>query len=56
MPDHVHAAADARLVIPMPGGGRSLNLALSVAMASGEAMRQLGERKRASPPQANGEA
>jgi tRNA (cytidine/uridine-2'-O-)-methyltransferase len=41
-PDHVHAAAGARITIPMPGGGRSLNLALSVAMAAGEAMRQLG--------------
>ncbi|MBO6901542.1 MAG: tRNA (cytidine(34)-2'-O)-methyltransferase [Rhizobiaceae bacterium] len=42
VPSEVHAAADARLVIPMPGGGRSLNLALSAAMAAGEAMRQLG--------------
>lgn len=42
VPDHVHEAADARVTIPMPGGGRSLNLALSVAMAAGEAMRQLG--------------
>ncbi len=41
-PDKVHEAADARLLIPMPGGGRSLNVALSVAMAAGEAMRQLG--------------
>lgn len=41
-PDHVHTAADARLVIPMKGGGRSLNLALSVAMAAGEAQRQIG--------------
>ena len=41
-PDKVHEAADARLLIPMPGGGRSLNLALSVAMVGGEAMRQLG--------------
>lgn len=41
-PDKVHEAADARLTIPMPGGGRSLNLALSVAMTAGEAMRQLG--------------
>jgi tRNA (cytidine/uridine-2'-O-)-methyltransferase len=40
-PDKVHEAADARVTIPMPGGGRSLNLALSVAMATGEAMRQL---------------
>lgn len=42
VPDHVHEKADERLTIPMPGGGRSLNLALSTAMAAGEAMRQLG--------------
>jgi len=42
VPDHVHDLADARVTIPMPGGGRSLNLALSVAMGAGEAMRQLG--------------
>ena len=42
VPDHVHDKADERLTIPMPGGGRSLNLALSAAMAAGEAMRQLG--------------
>lgn len=42
VPDHVHDRADARLIIPMRGGGRSLNLALSTAMAAGEAMRQLG--------------
>lgn len=42
VPEVVHAAADARLVIPMPGGGRSLNLALAAAMAAGEARRQLG--------------
>lgn len=41
VPDTVHEAAEARLLIPMPGGGRSLNVALSVAMAAGEAMRQL---------------
>ena len=41
-PDFVHAAADARLLIPMKGGGRSLNLALAAAMAAGEAMRQVG--------------
>lgn len=40
-PAHVHDAADARLAIPMPGGGRSLNIAVAAAMASGEAMRQL---------------
>lgn len=38
-PDHVHEAADERLLIPMPGGGRSLNLALAAAMAAGEALR-----------------
>lgn len=38
-PDHVHQAADERLLIPMPGGGRSLNLALAAAMAAGEALR-----------------
>jgi tRNA (cytidine/uridine-2'-O-)-methyltransferase len=42
VPDHVHDLADARLKIPMPGGGRSLNVALAAAMAAGEAMRQLG--------------
>lgn len=41
VPDRVHERADARLLIPMPGGGRSLNLALATAMVSGEAMRQL---------------
>lgn len=40
-PPHVHDRADARLLIPMKGGGRSLNLAMSVAMATGEAIRQL---------------
>jgi tRNA (cytidine/uridine-2'-O-)-methyltransferase len=42
VPDAVHEAADHRLTIPMPGGGRSLNLAVAAAMAAGEAMRQLG--------------
>jgi tRNA (cytidine/uridine-2'-O-)-methyltransferase len=41
-PQAVHQAADARLLIPMRGGGRSLNLALAAAMAAGEAMRQVG--------------
>jgi tRNA (cytidine/uridine-2'-O-)-methyltransferase len=36
----VHAAADARLKIPMREGLRSLNVAMSVAMAAGEALRQ----------------
>jgi len=37
-----HAAADARLLIPMRGGLRSLNVALAAAMAAGEALRQTG--------------
>jgi tRNA (cytidine/uridine-2'-O-)-methyltransferase len=41
VPDHVRDAADERLLIPMPGGGRSLNVALAAAMAAGEAVRQL---------------
>ncbi len=41
VPAHVHDAAARRVRIPMPGGGRSLNLALSVAMGAAEAMRQL---------------
>lgn len=39
----VHAAADARLKIPMREGLRSLNVAMSVAMAAGEALRQTGD-------------
>ena len=42
VPDPVHQAADARLTIPMQGGARSINVALSVAMVAGEAIRQLG--------------
>lgn len=42
VPDHVHAAAEERLVIPMAAGARSLNLATSVAIAAGEAVRQVG--------------
>jgi len=38
----VHAAADARLVIPMRPGLRSLNVAIAAAMAAGEALRQTG--------------
>jgi tRNA (cytidine/uridine-2'-O-)-methyltransferase len=42
VPAEVHAAADARLVIPMAAGARSLNVALAAAMALGEALRQTG--------------
>lgn len=41
VPDKVHAAADARLVIPIRPGLRSLNVAMACAMAIGEALRQL---------------
>jgi tRNA (cytidine/uridine-2'-O-)-methyltransferase len=40
-PEHVHAAADARLVIPIRAPLRSLNVAVAAAMAAGEALRQL---------------
>ena len=40
VPDHVAAAADARLVIPIRPGLRSLNVAMAAAMALGEALRQ----------------
>jgi tRNA (cytidine/uridine-2'-O-)-methyltransferase len=42
VPDHVHDAADARLIIPMREGARSVNVALSAAMVAGEAIRQVG--------------
>jgi len=41
-PREVHDAADARLVIPMRPGLRSLNVAVAAAMAAGEALRQTG--------------
>ena len=40
VPDAVHAAADARLLIPMRPQLRSINVAMAAAMALGEAMRQ----------------
>jgi tRNA (cytidine/uridine-2'-O-)-methyltransferase len=40
VPDEVVAAADARLVIPIRAGMRSLNVAVTAAMALGEALRQ----------------
>jgi tRNA (cytidine/uridine-2'-O-)-methyltransferase len=41
VPEEVHRAADARLMIPMRPGLRSLNVAVVCAMAVGEAIRQL---------------
>ena len=40
VPDEVVNAADERLVIPIAAGMRSLNVAMTVAMALGEALRQ----------------
>jgi tRNA (cytidine/uridine-2'-O-)-methyltransferase len=40
VPDHVHAAADARLILLMAPGARSLNVVATAAMALGEALRQ----------------
>jgi tRNA (cytidine/uridine-2'-O-)-methyltransferase len=40
VPDEVHRAADARLLIPMRPGLRSINVAMAAAMALGEAIRQ----------------
>jgi tRNA (cytidine/uridine-2'-O-)-methyltransferase len=42
VPQEVHDAADARLLIPMAGGARSLNMALSGSIVLGEALRQTG--------------
>lgn len=40
VPDEVHAAADVQLRVPMEPGLRSLNVAMTAAMALGEALRQ----------------
>ncbi|MDX3926894.1 MAG: tRNA (cytidine(34)-2'-O)-methyltransferase [Shinella sp.] len=42
VPDAVHALADARVLIPMVEGQRSINVAMSAAMIAGEALRQTG--------------
>jgi tRNA (cytidine/uridine-2'-O-)-methyltransferase len=42
VPPEVHDAADARLVIPLQPGLRSLNVAQAAAMVLGEALRQTG--------------
>lgn len=41
VPEEVHAAADARLRIPIADGVRSLNVAVAAAMVLGEALRQI---------------
>lgn len=42
VPDEVHAAAEARLFIPLAPGMRSLNVVTAAAMGLGEALRQTG--------------
>ena len=42
VPEAVHAAANARLRIPIAEGLRSLNVAMAVALVASEALRQTG--------------
>ncbi len=42
VPEAVHAAADARVIIPIAQGARSFNLSVSVGIALFEALRQTG--------------
>lgn len=42
VPETVHDRADARVIIPMVEGQRSINVAMSAAMIAGEAIRQTG--------------
>jgi tRNA (cytidine/uridine-2'-O-)-methyltransferase len=48
-PPAVHAAADARLRIPMRAGLRSLNVAVAGAIVLAEALRQTGQFPRSAP-------
>jgi tRNA (cytidine/uridine-2'-O-)-methyltransferase len=50
VPVPVHAAADARVRIPLRQGRRSLNVALAAAMVLGEALRQTGGFSSVAPP------
>ncbi|MFO1186718.1 MAG: tRNA (cytidine(34)-2'-O)-methyltransferase [Alphaproteobacteria bacterium] len=49
VPEEVHRAAAARLLIPMRGGLRSLNVALAAAMVLSEALRQTGGFPKVTP-------
>lgn len=42
VPEAVHAAADARIVIPLRANLRSLNVAVAAAIVLAEALRQIG--------------
>jgi tRNA (cytidine/uridine-2'-O-)-methyltransferase len=41
VPDDVHDAADARVIIPLAPGARSLNVVTAATLALGEALRQI---------------
>ncbi len=41
VPEDVHAAADARLIVPMTPHTRSINVAMASAIVLGEALRQI---------------
>ena len=45
VPNSVAIKSDAKVYIPMQGGGRSLNLSISAGIALGEATRQLEKFK-----------
>lgn len=42
VPEYVHNGVDKRIIIPMKNNMRCFNVAMSVAMATGEAYRQVG--------------
>lgn len=46
VPDAIHAAADARIRVPMRPNARSLNVALAAAIVLAEALRQTGNLPR----------
>jgi len=48
VPDYVHDAATAALVVPLADGFRSLNVAVTAAMVMGEALRQTRSQLRSS--------
>lgn len=42
VPESVHEACDARVIVPMANGARSLNVVTAAAIVAGEAIRQAG--------------
>jgi len=43
VPDNVHKSVDGRVLIPMHGDARSLNIVNAASMITGEALRQTGQ-------------